>query len=390
MKFDFYLSEMSVSDLHGGGLTLQRVIGDDLDNIQYFAHVNRFAYDLPSNEKYADRNIDLTSIWDKDLVRTLIGNTLSASISEKPVVIKKATNRAARILDKKFEKGAVVNGLICPQGMASIYTLEKLKQYRQVKYISWVMDDHLVQFVKSEWHYPKGVEPIFKKHLQEADHVFVISKEMQEFYKERFGVASTVLFGPADSAGSWGKSAIKINNPLRIGYFGAVAAWQLDALQSVAAALHHTDIQLHIYSGIEKLPDGLNLNGVLLKQRLNPHEVLPAMRNYDAILLPVSFLEKMRSMSAFNIATKMSEYLASGVPIIAVGPGYAAMINYLKINNAAIVVESNEESDIKNAFGLLQDQQLIDRILLNAKHLIVNETGTLAMQKRWVDGLNKA
>jgi hypothetical protein len=65
-------------------------------------------------------------------------------------------------------------------------------------------------------------------------------------------------------------------------------------------------------------------------------------------------------------------------------------LNYLKINNAAIVVESNEESDIKNAFGLLQDQQLIDRILLNAKHLIVNETGTLAMQKRWVDGLNKA
>jgi hypothetical protein len=43
MGIDFYLSEMSVSDRHGGGLTLQRVLGDDLDRIRLFAHISRFA-----------------------------------------------------------------------------------------------------------------------------------------------------------------------------------------------------------------------------------------------------------------------------------------------------------------------------------------------------------
>ncbi len=44
MKFDFYLSEMSVSDKHGGGLTLQRILGADLNDIDHFVdHQQRIA-----------------------------------------------------------------------------------------------------------------------------------------------------------------------------------------------------------------------------------------------------------------------------------------------------------------------------------------------------------
>jgi hypothetical protein len=52
MKFDFYLSEMSVSDKHGGGLTLQRILGADLEDIDSFIHVNRFATDLPVKGRF--------------------------------------------------------------------------------------------------------------------------------------------------------------------------------------------------------------------------------------------------------------------------------------------------------------------------------------------------
>jgi hypothetical protein len=33
LKAAFYLSEISVSNMHGGGITLRRVIGDDLAQI---------------------------------------------------------------------------------------------------------------------------------------------------------------------------------------------------------------------------------------------------------------------------------------------------------------------------------------------------------------------
>ena len=179
-------------------------------------------------------------------------------------------------------------------------------------------------------------------------------------------------------------------NPLKLGYFGAVAAWQLDVLAAVAEALDGTDTQLHIYSGIAQLPGELDLKGVCLKGMIDTHEIVKVMSDYDALLLPISFLEKNRNMSEFNIATKMSEYLASGVPILAVGPEYAAMMKYLKSSEAAILVESDLPGDIKNAFKQFQDKEGILKILLNAQKLVVSETGAITMRKRWTDVLNKS
>jgi hypothetical protein len=55
MGIDFYLFEMPVSDRYGGGLTLQRVLGGDLDRIRLFAHISRFARDFPQGTAWAAR-----------------------------------------------------------------------------------------------------------------------------------------------------------------------------------------------------------------------------------------------------------------------------------------------------------------------------------------------
>ena len=386
MDFDFYLSEMSVSNHHGGGLTLQRILGEDLKSIDTFFHTGRFATDLPPVPEFADRSIDLISIWETDLVRKLMGRTRANSVSKSSFAIKRHAKTVANKINQKFEKDKLIKGLICPQGAVSNFALEKLKEYRPVKYISWVMDDHLVDFIDGKWQYPAGVEVVFAKHLREAEHVFVISPVMQEFYKNRFGVDSTVLFGSADLLPS---KTIESNLvPVKIGYFGAVAAWQMDVLESVVKALTHTNAELHIYSGIEKFPENLKLKGVYFKGRLEPGEVGIVMQQYDAVLLPVSIADKMRNMSEFNIATKMSEYLASGVPIICIGPEYAAMIKYLKANNAAIISTSNTNTSINAAIDLLGDEHIVSEILTNARNLTINETGTLPMRNTWLSGVN--
>ncbi|MGZ3756194.1 MAG: hypothetical protein ACXVJE_13470 [Mucilaginibacter sp.] len=388
MKFDFYLSEMSVSNQHGGGLTLQKVIGDELEHISCFAHVNRFAYDLPANSKFSEKGLDLTSIWESDSIRKFTGRSLAFNISRKLNVVKSAAKRAAKRLDKQFERSRAVSGLICPQGLNSIYTLEALKAFRKVTYVSWVMDDHLVRYVNGEWQYPADVESVYRKHLREAAHVFVISQVMQEFYQKRFGIKSTVLFGPCDFEGKVDDANIKPHKLFKIGYFGAVAAWQLDVLTKVANALDANETELNIYSNVKQLPSQLQKQGVNLLGQLNPADVLSTMQGYDAVLLPISFLNVLRNMSEFNIATKMSEYLASGVPILAVGPGYSAMIDYLKDNNVAVVVESEEKEAIQNALHMLRDKKLVDQLLVNAQAVVFNETGVSAMKKRWSDVLD--
>jgi len=388
MDFDFYLSEMSVSDQHGGGLTLQRVIGDDLMKIPYFMHVSRFAADVPAADRFLARCVNLTTFWEQDWVRLLFGRSNASALNNNLFFIKRYAKNAAKKIAKKFDK-EMVCALVCPQSPFAIYTLEELKRYKKVKYITWIMDDHMVAYVKGEWQYPEGVEETMRKHLVNAEHVFVISPAMQDFYKSRFGINSSVFFSPADAVANSGLPAINNTFPLKIGYFGAVAAWQLDVLQLLVRAIKGTEVQLDIYSGIGQLPFELRLENVNLKGMLSPDEVLPAMKNYGALLLPVSFLEKMRNMSEFNIATKMSEYLSSGVPVLAVGPQYAAMIKYLKKNNAAIIVHSENEDDIKEAFKVFSNPERIKKILENAAVLAVNYTGTLPMRKRWMEIVNK-
>jgi hypothetical protein len=388
MMFDFYLSEMSISDHHGGGLTIQRILGNDLFDIPLFVHLGRFSDMHPIITDLKYRELKLFTAWDSDTVRRLIGRTFARAMRKKMWVVKNASQNAARILDDRYTEGKLLKVLVCPQGPNSLYTLEALKQRRAVKYISWIMDDHLVQYVNGRWEYPNNTETVFGRHLQEAEHVFVISPEMQQFYLERFGVSSTVLFGPADPIKTTAYS-VHTTGPVKIGYFGAVDLWQRDALSAVANAVHGADAQLDIYSGIEKLPQELEHPGVQLKARLSPEMVLPTMQHYDAILLPMSFSEHKRHMSEFNIATKMSEYLASGVPILAVGPGYSAMIKYLKTHEAAIIVDSVDKSVIKKAFVLLHNQQLVATTLINAANLVANATGTKPMRMQCQIAVNK-
>jgi hypothetical protein len=103
-------------------------------------------------------------------------------------MIKMHANGAAKKIAARFKGKEQITGLICPQGANAIFMLEALKKIKPVKYITWVMDDHLIAYGDNGWHYPNGMEAVFASHLQGAEHVFVISPVMQQFYRARFGV----------------------------------------------------------------------------------------------------------------------------------------------------------------------------------------------------------
>lgn len=387
--FDFYLSEMSVSDFHGGGLTMQRILGEDINKIKLFAHVSRFAKDLPANEQLLSRCLDLDVPWESNAVKRVIGSTRTARLSKNRFLLRKRAVISANILHKKLGSSKEeVRGLVCPQGLNSLLTMEELKKQRKVRYISWVMDDHLVKWHNGKWCYSSIVESVFGKHLREAEHVFVISSVMQDFYRKTFGIESTVLFGSSDFENDAAQPINKQTNRLKLGYFGAVAEWQIDALEGVSKALKAANAELDIYSGVPNLPDELNQKGVCFKGRLKASQVLPVMKTYDAILLPISFKSKLRNMSEFNIATKLSECLASGVPTLAVGPDYAAMIQFLKLHNAAVLCTSEGETDIVKSLNNLRDPAIVASILSNAHSLVRDHLGSASMRGKWLAHAN--
>ncbi len=100
--------------------------------------------------------------------------------------------------------------------------------------------------------------------------------------------------------------------------------------------------------------------------------MISIMLNYDILLHVESFDESVKNYTRYSIATKIPEYLSTGILILAIGPPDIASIKYLKDNEAAIVI-----TDLKNDVLInkqlknIEKQSIRKRILENANELFI-------------------
>ncbi len=379
---------MSVSDWHGGGLTLQRVIGAELDRVGTFVHVSRFGTDYPASERFAPRCLNMPMWSETNASRKMIGRTGAAWLSGRPALIQMHARRiASAICVRNSRTETFLHGLVCPQTAISLYAVEALAKRRSVKYVTWIMDDQWVQWRSGKWVYPEQIEKLFASHLKHAEFVFVISPVMGQFYRDRFGVDSEVLFSPADPCADpqWGIR--RDSDQVRLGYFGSLGSWQRDALYLLAESLESANADLDIYTGENSLPRPLQRPRVRVRGRIDPMEIQDAMRGYDAVVLPASFEPVIRNMSEFNIATKMSECLASGTVTLFIGPRYAAMGRLLEDYGAGLVVTDKAVSSVVNSIARLRDHGYRRAVLESARKLVRSRMSTAAMHEVWLKGL---
>jgi len=192
-----FLSEMSALPIHGGGVTLQRVLGNQLAGFDWFAKTLHFpAEQYPSYEESRSYCFDWWPI--EKLLRPVIGCSRAYRIASKAFLKRQFSRRVvARLLREEKE---LMNSrmLVCPQGYMSLLVLNELQKRGRLEYVTWVMDDHLLQWQDGEWRYPSGMKSLMEEHLIGAEEVFVISPALQKYYRQEFGVESTVLCGPAE------------------------------------------------------------------------------------------------------------------------------------------------------------------------------------------------
>jgi len=158
LGIDFYLSEMAVSAFHGGGITLERVLGPDLEDIRRFVHVSEFGQHLPAFERLRSRCVE-SPLWSESAAaRRWLGWKGSRWVSRQPGILRQHGRRSVRLLlrqEPAASGGRRFRGLVCPQGAASLHTLEHLKARADVRYITWIMDDHLGRRRGDCWHYDR-------------------------------------------------------------------------------------------------------------------------------------------------------------------------------------------------------------------------------------------
>src|SRR5579864_5287312 len=80
-EIDFFLSEMAVSNSHGGGLTLQQTLQDDIDRIASYFHVGTFACTYPPVERVAGRSRTFQVWTDRKEFQRVLSRRISGRMS---------------------------------------------------------------------------------------------------------------------------------------------------------------------------------------------------------------------------------------------------------------------------------------------------------------------
>jgi hypothetical protein len=378
-----FLSEMSAMPIHGGGVTLRRVLGDDLGKIDWFAELIRYPHEpLPS---YGIARYHSYPLWPiEKRLRPFLGCSRSYRIASDPMIRRTFARSVAFKLLKDEPAIHESRALVCPQADISLWVTEELRRKAGLRYISWVMDDHLLNWVAGSWVYPGRFEGLMRRHLENAEHVFVISPSLQQFYKRRFGVDSEVLCGPAAPfAGDFSIKRVS-SHVLRLVYFGSLGRWQNDAISLLAPCLKSGQISLDVYTrNAEAMPNVLKEAGAMVMDGISEDQVLACSGAYDAVVLPVSFRPELRNMSFFNVATKFSECLASPVPTLLLGPDDSAMVRIAKEASACFVVDRPDPSLVEETIHQLRDKEVRLEVKKAERELLVEQFSTHIMKGRW-------
>jgi len=262
--------------------------------------------------------------------------------------------------------------------------MEQLQKRKPMSYVTWMMDDHLVRWQDDDWRYPPGFEQRMADHLQNAKSVFVISPAMQDFYLDRFQVKSTVLCGPATPADK--PVDRPVGKTLRLAYFGSLGRWQNDAIELLVPQLVSGRVSLDVFShNPNAITSSLSNAGARLCNGVPATEVPGLCRTYDAVVLPISFENELKNMSYFNIATKFSECLGSGVPTLIIGPRDAIMVKIASKESAAIIVDRCSAESMNNAIDQLFDPLERSRFARQSLNLVRHEYSYDVMRSRWND-----
>lgn len=100
------------------------------------------------------------------------------------------------------------------------------------------------------------------------------------------------------------------------------------------------------------------------------HEDIPkVMKSYSALFLPLGFSKQSRRYVRLSMPTKLTEYLASGKPIILYCPEEIALAKYLADKDCAVMCTDNDADKLKTAVAGLRDMNLYNQLVTNSLNL---------------------
>lgn len=189
-----------------------------------------------------------------------------------------------------------------------------------------------------------------KRTIDTCSLLYTITDTQKEEYNQIFGNKCKVLF----KGGIFDKELQikKIHNPIKLVYTGNLGLGRWKSLAMIAESLqslnkHQIIAQLDIYSQTPlsgNMKKSLNIPGTsCFKGSIPATQVKSVQMEADILIHVESFDLSERYKARLSFSTKIVDYFETGKCILAVGWDKTGAIEYLKNNDAALVVTNADE-----------------------------------------------
>lgn len=188
--------------------------------------------------------------------------------------------------------------------------------------------------------------------------VGVISRAMAREYESRYGVRATPLMNCVDVPSGDATPAPPRREGVRFAYVGGLHLGRAEVLLGVAAGLRAVPgAQLVVHAPPEELVRHREafaaMPGVQWGPSLPADDVPAALHDADVLVHLESFENRTTDYTRLSISTKIPQYLASGRPVLAIGPATLASIEHLAASDAAVLVTDDRLAGLPAALEAL-------------------------------------
>jgi glycosyltransferase involved in cell wall biosynthesis len=216
--------------------------------------------------------------------------------------------------------------------------------------------------------------------------VWGVGEGMCRYFEQAYGVKCLPLL-PLVNLESFGRSRakrlVRPDDAFHIIYTGAIYSAQVDAVRRLVRVVDQESdrnrvtqmkMQLTLYTSLPaKALEKMGVAGKNVRRdEVKSEDIARVITEADAAFLPFSFDPGMRHVVETSFPSKIAEYLASGVPILAHAPSYSTVAQYLREYGCGVVVDEPNEEALRSAVVRLSGdavlrQELSARALDTAK-----------------------
>lgn len=203
-----------------------------------------------------------------------------------------------------------------------------------------------------------------RKAARASASLYTISEKMKVDYSKYLNIESKILYKIPDFSRKQ-FDYTSVNQPVHFLFTGNIGANRWKTLSLLVAALKANSWgHLDIYTNTPLTPEMKNTLEVEMYSQIHPpvsqSEVKILQNNADILVHAESFDLANKLLVRYSISTKIMDYLCMGRAILGIGPKDIASIEYLKDNDAAMVVTNIGEMNdlilqLKNNESLIME-----------------------------------